>query len=47
MRTARNGGAVKVVRRSDTDYAVTFCDLQLGYFTADQSTSQGLLVTTH
>ncbi len=46
MRTARNGGAVKVVRRNDTDYTVTFCDLQLGYFTADRSTSQGLLVTT-
>lgn len=46
MRTARDGGTVKVVRRIDSSYVVTFCDLQLGYFTSDRSTSQGLLVTT-
>lgn len=43
-RSAQDGGTVKVVRRNDSSYVVTFCDLKLGYFTADQSTSQGLLV---
>jgi hypothetical protein len=45
IRSARDGGTVKIDRLPDGRTVAAFCDLQLGLYTADKTTSQGLIVT--